>query len=246
MRLQATVAGVLVLFLTSASWHRSEAAPSRCSPVITPSSQWEPFFIGTALADTVYAGPGEVVPSADQGHWGKGAAREVYGQLVRIDLMKADTVAELLSALDAASRVVVVVPWDYDPSCRPTYWNRSARWVESELEGFYNVQLRPRSLWVDERPTFDAFMADLQPYPHAPLYQAGYNGTNALQERPSLNAREYFSLYSALPSEAEIAVGSSQALRRLNAWKSANPQLVTRYPADEILDMTEWRLARRR
>jgi hypothetical protein len=192
------------------------------------------YFVGTTMTDTMLAGLGPVKPTQYGGHWGSGRAREVYGQLVRVELLSAEAPAELRNVM-AGDRTIVVVPWDYDPACDPTYWSRSAAWVEAGLEGFYTVRLRPQGRGENSRPVADAFFADLQPYPHGPFYHAGYRGTSALRERASLTAREYFSLYAVLPTPSELRDGSSAALSRLQTWKAQHPDLAERYPADQII-----------
>lgn len=206
---------------------------TRCSLSPFRVGRSDLYLVGTALSDTLFAGPGEVVPSGQPGHWGSGERREVYGQLVRVELLNPDAPVELREALDHADPPnVLMVPWDYDPSCATTYWTRSARWIEPGLEGFYIARLRPRTLWVEGRPTFDAFLADLAVYPHGSFFVAGYRGT---RERLSLTAREYFSLHSALPTAGETRESVSKALDRVRAWEAENPDLTGRYPADETL-----------
>jgi hypothetical protein len=208
-----------------------DGALARCSvaPFFTAFRGPNTLILGLTRADTVPAGVGAVEPTAHGGHWGSGRPREVYGQLVRV--LQADGPEAGVLGQDS---LLVIVPWDYDPACKPTYWSRSAAWIAPDLEGSYSLRLRPRELWGDY-PIADAFMADLHPYPHAPFFAAGYRGTRALQERPSLTAREYFSLQVAMPTPEEIRANSGSAFERLLAWEAANPGLSTRYPADEIL-----------
>ena len=130
---------------------------------------------------------------------------------------------------------MVVVPWDYDPGCEPTYWSRSARWIDSGLVGFYTLKLRSETQWVDAHPTFDAFTADLNPYPHGEFYRAGYRGTNALRSGVSLDARELFSLFRVLPFYDASDRVSPDALVPLRAWLAEHPELAKRYPADVMV-----------
>ena len=41
---------------------------------------------------------------------------------------------------------VVVVPWDYDPACRPLPWGKSARWVELSEPVLFIAVLRAEEL----------------------------------------------------------------------------------------------------
>ena len=185
--------------------------------------------LGVGATDTIHAGVGAVVPTGRGGHTDSGRPRQVYGQLIRIlNVGGTDT------DLSGEDSLIVIVPWDHDSACRPTYWSRSAAWVPVGLEGSYSVRLRPQSEW-GEYPVADAFMAALQPYPHGTFYQAGYMGTRAIRERASLTASEYFSLALALPTREEAAENPAALRDRLLAWEAANPALSTRYPADEMI-----------
>lgn len=198
------------------------------------------FVLAAALSDTILAGPGEIEPTGYEGHWGDGRERQIYGQLVQVKRHSAPSLSAFSEA--AAHEPILVVPWDYDPGCRPTYWNRSAAWIEADLEGVYTLVLRPEALWIDARPVADAFAAGHMPYPHAPYLRAGYGGTKALRERPSLSAAEYFSLYSVLPTASEVRGASSAALARLQQWESQYPDLARRYPADQLISAAKHRL----
>jgi hypothetical protein len=174
------------------------------------------------------AGAGPVAVGAPAG-----MLAAVHGQLVRVDTIGGAGDGRVRRLLDwRGTRDVVVVPWGYDDACRPVPWDSSARWVEPGLTGFYTVSLRPESQWVDRRPTFDAYAADLDPYPHGAYYRRGLQGTAQLRRRASLDAREMFALYDALPPHGRR---DDAALARLRAWAAANPALAAKYPADAIL-----------
>ena len=215
---------------------RGAAAMCSLAPFY-PAPRWPEttILVGSTRADTVRAGPGTVEPSTHGGHWGSGRPREVYGQLVRVHEADGPGAAHL-----GGDSLLVIVPWDYDSMCEPAYWSRSAAWIPADLEGFYSVRLRSPESW-GEHPVADAFHADLQPYPHAAFFKAGYRGTSALKERPSLTAREYFSLMSSMPTQAEAAADPGAVLEHLLAWEAANPVLSTHYPADQIIEMAKRR-----
>ena len=193
-------------------------------------------FVGEALKDTVFAGPGLVMPRMDLGQWTQAEANRVYAQLVRIDSLGGfgETALEVTFSR-RGSRDVAVVPWEYGPSCEPRIWTKSVRWIEPGLVGFYAVRLRPDSLWIDGRPTFDALAANLQPYPHAPFLRRGYRGTRALAERPSLDAHEMFGLHEALPVYVGRSIDSA-SVDNILRWEAANPELARKYPADVMLE----------
>ena len=195
------------------------------------------YFVGVALPDTMLAGPGRVRPSRGGGHWGPGRERTIYGQLVRVDTLGGVQAGDVRNAFGRrGSREVLIVPWDYDAGCEPTYWTGSARWVTPDLSGFYTVTPRPRREWVEDIPTFDAFSADLEPYPHGAFFRAGYRGTDALKTSPSLDARELFGLYNVLPVWEDIRHRDSTAFERVFEWARDNPELAARYPAQRIFE----------
>jgi hypothetical protein len=193
--------------------------------------------VGVALPDTMLAGPGRVRPSRWGGHWGPGRERKVYGQLVRVDTLGGAQAGDIRNAFaQRGNRQVLLVPWDYDAACEPTYWTGSAAWVTPNLSGFYTVTPRVRRQWVDGIPTFDAFAADLEPYPHGGFFRAGYRGTDALRTSPSLEPRELFDLYDVLPIWEAFERRDSTAFARVVAWARDNPDLAVKYPAQRILE----------
>ena len=193
------------------------------------------YVVATATADTVLAGPGYVTPSTYGGHWGRGNVRDVYGQLVHVDSIAGAYQVAIRRMLQHGDRRVVIVPWDYDPSCEPTYWSGSARWVDPGLVGFYKLKIRDESRWVGGRPTFDAFTADLNPYPHGAYYRRGWHGTDAVRSsQASLDARQLFSLFLALPFYDAPAAMGPDSLAALRRWVAEHPELAKRYPADVI------------
>jgi hypothetical protein len=185
------------------------------------------FLVGVALPDTLRAGRGSVAVSTEGGHWGSGRPREVYGQLVHFEMVNADA-PEALRSLPPERRKIILVPWDYDAGCKPTYWTRSAAWVEAGREGFYTVRLRPIHDWVNGIPVADAFTADRNPYRPRKELRGAYAGG-------VITPSEYFSLYSVLPTLSEFDEQLSVVRKRLSAWELANPAAAKRSPADRIL-----------
>lgn len=134
-----------------------------------------------------------------------------------------------------ASREAVVVPWDYDPACQPVPWARSARWVTHAEPGFYRARPRPRAAWIQGRPTYDAFRADIEPYPHGKYFERGYRNTDSAQAPGALTPSEYFELYSALPASADAVRDPEAALARLLEWEASHPDQAKRFPATRVL-----------
>lgn len=203
------------------------------------------YFVGVAASDTVPAGPGAMQPHESGGHWGKGRAREIFGQVIRVDRLAGADSARLERAFTKlGAREVVVVPWDYRSDCRVVFWGRSFRWVTSTTPGFYRTYARRESEWVNGRPVLDAQRADLEPYPHAVFFERGYRGTGAVRTGPALTPLEYFAFYSALPSTMDARERPQFARAILDLWEEAHPHLAAKYPASSTLRFARSNLER--
>ena len=242
----------LIIALLATALLRSENVAPRALPSPNPPCSLGPFpygrdpnvtyLVGVALADTMLAGPGRVRPSRGGGHWGPGLERTIYGQLVRVDTLAGARADDIQKAFaQRVARQILIVPWDYDPGCEPTYWTGSARWVAPDLTGFYTVTPRSSDQWVEGLPTFDAFAADLEPYPHGAFFRAGYRGTDALRTSASLSPREFFDMYAVLPTWEESKSRDSTAFERVSQWARNNSNLAVKYPASRILEYVDRR-----
>ena len=203
-------------------------------------------FTGTAAPDTVRAGAGRMGPSGQRGHWGKGAPREIFGQIIRVDRVAGADSARLEQAFSKlGAREVVVVPWAFSANCSVLGWGRSFRWVTTTAAGFYRAYARPESDWLDGRPVLDAVRAILEPYPHGVFFERGYRGTSAVRTGPALTPLEYLEFYSALPSIADAEDRPEWALAILDAWEKTHPDVAAKYPASATLSSNRFILERR-
>jgi hypothetical protein len=89
--------------------------------------------------------------------------------------------------------------------------------------------------WIGGRPTYDAFRADIEPYPHGKYFERGYRNTDSAQAPGALSASEYFDLYVALPDFAEARRDPEGALARLVEWEARHPDQARRFPATRVL-----------
>ena len=110
----------------------------------------------------------------------------------------------------------------------------------------FTLRLRPEEDWSAGMPTFDAFMADLEPYPHALFFRRGYRGTDALQTQPSLTPEEFFELYHGLPDRDLIRSDPAAAETQLEQWIEEHPHLAQKYPAPRILEWARASVSRSR
>jgi hypothetical protein len=216
---------------------RSAAAPCSLAPFPDTRSPEVTYLLGRAQPDTVFAGKGEVQPSARTGQSGPGTPRAVYGQRVQVDRFGgADSVSLAQAFRRNGTRVVLIVPWGYDTACETTYWRGSARWIRLREPGVFILLLRPEAQWAKGIPTFDALMADLEPYPHGRFYRREERGTEALKTMPSLTAAEYLELYRALPERETVRTNPAAARQALDWWEQRHPELAKKYPATKILE----------
>ena len=185
--------------------------------------------LGTALPDTVHAGAGGVNYVSHGGHSGPGRERSIYGQLLQVHRIGGPGGEHIA----ANTGRVILVPWDYDASCKPVPWTQSARWAPTEVVAFYNPTLRDSVHWVNGIPTFDVRAPELQGYPHrAPL--------PPFADRPAttdtmLTAAQLFELYEALPVYSDLRQRDYAALDELRAWLAAHADLARFYPARRLL-----------
>lgn len=221
------------------------SSPVPCSKEILPGARdsLTATLLGHAGRDTIAAGAG-VVDRWIVGRFGQ----SIHGQIVRVDSMLGPGADLARRALDARhSTEVVIVPWGNNPGCGVDLWRHSALWIDPDSSGLFSVRLRPESLWVSGRPTFDAFFAVNYSYADGPHTIGPHTVIKGLTEssadgKGSMTPAEVFSLYSALPAVDQAT--DSSAIERLRAWVRTNPSVRTRYPGNQIL--RQWPLDPRR
>jgi hypothetical protein len=229
----------LVAAVAAAASHIDAAAAqvealsrARCTMSIRPGARdsLTTTLLGRATGDTIEAGGGVVDESI--WYWSRGA---IYGQVVRVDSMLGPGSDLTRRALMARrSTEVLVVPWGNSPGCGIDVWRHSALWTTPDSSGLFSLRLRPESLWVSGRPTFDAFFAANYSYADGP-YTVGphfiFNGSTRADR--SMTPAEVFALYAVMPPVTQP--NDSIALARLRAWLRAHPAVRTRYPGNQIV-----------
>ena len=219
----------------NATAHGETSSRAPCTMVSRPGHRdsLTTTLLGRATRDTIEAGPGVIVD-----RWIIGPRIAIYGQVVRVDSMLgpgADVVRRALNARQSTE--VLVVPWGINSGCGIDLWRRSALWTTPDSSGLYSLRLRPESLWVSGRPTFDAFYAGNYSYAYGPYTSGPHTRlrgpTEAELGGPSMTPTEVFALYAVLPAVGQPA--DSQAIARFRAWLRANPSVRTRYPGRYIL-----------
>lgn len=206
----------------------SVAAACSWGPFPTIRSEGLTFLIGTAVADTVRAGPGAVKYSVADGHLGPAGNRVIFGQVVSVERLTGFDGARLPANVPQ----VVLVPWDYGPDCTPTPLIQTARWVTPGLRGLFRGILRARSHWVNGVPTLDVFNPAREPYPSGPTESASRQDA-----RPdsSLSIDELFPLLKLLPDSRRLGNAEERAVEPLMNWARANPELARRPPMADVV-----------
>jgi hypothetical protein len=142
---------------------------------------------------------------------------------------------------------VLIVPWGHNSGCGVDRWRHSALWISPDSSGLFSVTLRPESLWVSGRPTFDAFFAVNYSYADGPHTVGPHTVIKGLTDanidgKGSMTPAEVFALYAALPAVGHAS--DSNAIEGLRAWVRSHPSVRTRYPGNLILQ--QWTLDARR
>lgn len=188
------------------------------------------FFIAAPRADTVAVGLGATNPSDRSGHFGSTARAEAYGQLVEIQRVGGPGSA----GAPQSYRRAVVVPWDYDETCQPTLWTRSARFLPEVPEVFVAGRLRAEEHWVDGLPTFDAFRPQLDVFPLRLLDRFG----GPIFEVPAdeSTVQDMFATYALLPTSAAVAASGRRSVEALVQWARANPETASKDPVADVVE----------
>ena len=223
-----------IILLATALLSAQLVAPATalaCSKVslLAPLDDRKVYFVGTASADTLLAGPGEVEFGVGGGHFGQSVPRAIHGLVVRVEALA----SAASSGLPEGVQEIVVVPWDYDPSCRPLVWGRSARWVPEGTSAFYVADLRAPQHWVDGRPTVDVHNPGHLPYTGTEPIRGMHPDTPV---DSLLTPAQLFGLYRVLPTHDRIQHDRNTALDPLRAWIDDHPELVRRAPADMLVN----------
>ena len=185
------------------------------------------YLVGIATTDTAPVAPGG--PSVGLPGLLSDPQEPANGQLLRVaQLSGIDSVRLEHAFRRRGRREALVVPWSYGPACQPIPWAASARWAPVGTPAAYRLHLRPEAEWAGGLPVFDAFRAELQPYPHGLL-------ASPPSERDTLTPAEFTALYAALPTDTDARERPAAAQRALAAWERANPELARRFPAVAVL-----------
>lgn len=193
-----------------------------CSKGYQATVRPDHYFLGTATGDTLLAGPGRTAPAFGGGHFGSSEPGEFYGQVIQVDRLSQH------SSLRARqpSRVVVV-PWDYDASCRALRWGGTAVFMPEGTTGVYDLlHLRAEEDWVEDIPTFDAFSPSLLGYPNSLRKPR----PDPSQDLAPLSATELFQHLESMPAPRDIDELGWAAVEPFISRLDDDPNLRRRYP----------------
>lgn len=182
--------------------------------------------VGTATADTVQAGRGEVRALREKP--GAPAEGPVWGQVVRVERLGGLAAVKLPRGTDR----VILVPWGYGADCRTVQWTGTARWSAVGARGLYTASLRDPAHWAGGVPTLDVFTPYHDPYPH------GFDSwSEPGSDSTLLTIEELFDLMEILPVANERGSPRAEDNQRVLEWARTHPRLARRAPARDILGM---------
>ncbi len=229
---------MLIVYLLLAALASHDAARCSLNPGPPRRGATATVLLATGSPDTMHAGPGAIQPSSTGGHTGSGARGPIYGQVFAAERFAGPDSSVLARTFaHRGDRRVVIVPWDYGPSCEPVRWTRSFAWVPIAKAATFTILLRPDSLWTNGVPVFDAYQAITEPYPLSPMYRRDVDRPSRSRTDIELTAGELYDLLATTaPADAawQYPEGTWMAFAR---WQAAHPDLATRYPANILADM---------
>lgn len=200
-----------------------------CSVHIVPGRDYEDtYFLATSTGESRVAGAGPMRERARNAA-PKFDPRTVRGQVMRLERVGggyAPDVEEAFGRLGA--REAVVVSWGMDAECDPHPVD-PARWPPRGTRGVMVGRLRPMPRWVEGRPTFDVFPAEMYPDPRRPPPPVPCGGP--------LSADEYFAFLRVLPPR-HVRQSSHQRLfhERMARWFRAHPEMLARRPVPDFVN----------
>ena len=124
----------------------------------------------------------------------------------------------------------VLVPWAYRQDCRPIAWADRLDWIPAGTRGAFTGWLRPREHWLDGLPTFDVEMAWREPV-WAQDEPRWFTGAGERRMTPE----EFTTLYSALPTDAQLKQKPREEAARMRSWERDHPSLASLAPATTLL-----------
>jgi hypothetical protein len=194
-------------------------------------------FLAVPTPDTVLAGPGELPQGQGAGHSGNGTRHEIYGQRYRV----IGATGQGVAGFGSSPTEVVLVPWDYDASCRPVPWARSARWQVGTDTVLIDAERRPATHWAGGSPTFDVTVVQQAVYSGARGQALGQRrflraplDSTALAARVNSSA-ELFEFLRRRPSSDALVTGDESVLDAVQAWAIQHDTIARHEPTRSML-----------
>lgn len=230
------VTGVAAAAVALVAAAHAPAVAARCSliPFPAPRPDGWVYALATPTSDTLRATPGAMLlegvgaPGAEGHAGGRDESPDFAGQILTLERVDLRDPGRL-----AGHDRMLVVPWDYDPACRPLPWTGAALAWPVGRTGVYQLALRPDSLWVDGTPTADVLNVRAQGYERGALTPRLVGGPGAL------DAEQLLDLFTHVPWRSEVDALGLDALAPLDAW-SARTGLADQVPADFIVRSTRY------
>lgn len=170
------------------------------------------YFLGSFSERVVEATPGPINPTGLPGHVASPTNGEtIWGQHMRVTAAGGWSADAIHDGSRSLGQEVVLVLWDYDPSCSVTQYTGTVPFGIPGEEALVLGRLRDPDQWVDGIPTLDTFWGGGLVYPMAVLseerdflewVQSEYPSPR-WEEQESLSPAEAFELMTKMPEPCE-------------------------------------------
>lgn len=179
--------------------------PLGVSPGIT-------YVLGSFVDRVVDVGPGPIDPTGLPGHVAAPTGdATIWGQYMQLSGAGGWSAESLVGGSGRYAQEVILVLWDYDPSCSVTHYTGAIPFGVPGEQALAHGRLRDRDEWVDGVPTIDTYLGGAMMYPPTSLterqafmdWDRGEHPTPRWERQESLSPVEAFELMNMMPEPCE-------------------------------------------
>lgn len=217
---------MLIAIATATTWAFADASSAaRCSYFAS-----YPSAIGKHTFLLATATPAVVTTTTDTS--GSFRPRQVPAQVMRVRDVAGYRTAAIRAGLRASGGTAVFVRYGISMSCGPMPALDGAL-DSAGVSGLYVASPRPEDRWVDGRPTFDVYRAPHYPLPQRLSGPSGHMVMTRVSSKPTMTARELFTMYRELWAES-VSVGDRSPESRIRSWLARRRSAAMKHPAEEV------------
>ena len=218
---------LLIAVAAATTWGVTDAtSAARCSYIATyPSAVGKhTFLLATAT-------PAVVTTETDSIDLFR-RRRVVPGQVMRVRDVAGYRTAAIRAGLRKSGNTAVFVRYGISMSCGPMAEPDGAL-DSAGVSGLYVASPRSEDRWVDGRPTFDVYRAPHYPLPQRLSGPSGHFVATYATSKPTMTARELFTMYRALWAES-VSVGDRSPETRIRNWLARHRSTARKHPAEQV------------